>query len=337
MEDVKRVHWGKRDLTANKHWQSLSLKEYNPNKPIVVCIGGNGTINDLSANGVCKIVETYLQLLFMKGKVNYVYDNIDIISAVYPANDNEDNGKFSNQDIEDFVDNLLIKILQDENDVLVPLNEACRRLSQITFFTFCRGHLEVDRIMHAFYKELKVLGYTRQERDIMMLSMFEISYAPLTYRSLIPIMFVDSKQDQVLNSAWKNNETSMRNDNSLNGIAIKYERYEEPLLSGVALSEAIFDAIHVYSSRLRNNIDSDEHLLSILARTIRWDSNYEPNADCVSQMMAWIMCRIVENSMENYYSHKYIPRLTFEQLIQELEMILKDFTPEQLMSKEKGS
>ena len=79
----------------------------------------------------------------------------------------------------------------------------------------------------------------------------------------------------------------------LNGVAVKYERYGDPLLSGVAISEAVFDSIHIYSSRLRNNVESDEHNLSLLSRDGGWNAKYEPNADCVSQMIAWALSRAV--------------------------------------------
>ncbi len=326
--------WGMRNLDKENHWQRIKLGEYLPNKPVVVCIGGNGTISEDSANGACKFVENYLQLLFKKNGINHVFDYVDLIGAVYPIGDNSEKGKLSKADIDNFVDNFLIKFLQDSNDELVSLNEACRRLSQITFFTFCRGHLEVDKIMRVLYKELKVLGYSRQECDILMLSSFEISYAPLTYNSVIPVMFVDSKQDEMLNSAWKNKETASHTGEDLNGVAIKYERYGDPLLSGVAVSEAIFDAIHIYSSRLRNNIKSDEHNLSLLSRDGGWNARYEPNADCVSQLIAWALSRSVENGIDNNKSTKFVPKMPLEKLLQELESIKNDFSAEQLMSKE---
>lgn len=326
--------WGKRNLDKANHWQRLKLEEYSPEKSVVVCVGGNGTVSENSANGVCKFVENYLQLLFKKNGMNHVYDYVDIISAVYPSGDNPSKGKFSKEDTDKFVDEFLIKLIQDENDELVPLNEACRRLSGVTFFTFCMGHLEVDKIMRAFYKELKVLGYSQQERDVLMLSTFEISYAPLTYGSVIPVMFVDSKQDEMLNSAWKNKETSIQIDENLNGVAVKHEKYGDPLLSGVAVSEAIFDAIHIYSSKLRNNVEEDEHNLSLLSRDGGWNAKYEPNADCVSQMIAWALSRSVENGIDNKKSKKFVPKMTFEELMQELESIKNDFSEEQLMSKE---
>ena len=172
MADFGNVIWGKRNLDKATHWQRLNLEKYSPNKPVVVCISGNGTISDESANGICKVVENYLLLLFKKSGVNKVYDNVDIMSAVYPVDGNNERGKFSKEDIDHFVDNFLIKLLQDDNDELVPLNEACRRLSQVTFFTFCRGHVEVDKIMRALYKELKVLGYSQQERDVLLQTVF---------------------------------------------------------------------------------------------------------------------------------------------------------------------
>lgn len=328
------VIWGKRNLDKQTHWQRLNLANYSPDKPVVVCIGGNGTTTENSANGMCKFVENHLQLLFKEHGMNTVHNHVDLISAVYPINDDSEKGKFSNEDINHFVDNFLIKLVQNENDELLPLNEACRKLSGITFFTFCRGHLEVDKIMRAFYKELKTLGYSRQECDVLMFSTFEISYAPLTYNSVIPVMFVDSKQDEMLNTAWKNKETSIKIDNDLNGVAIRHEKYGDPLLSGVAVSEAIFDSIHIYSSKLRNNFNEDEHNLSILSRDGGWNSKYEPNADCVSQLIAWALSRSVDNGIDNKKSKKFVPKMTFEELLKELESIKSDFSEEQLMSKE---
>lgn len=329
-----KVVWGMRNLDSENHWHKLNLDEYSPDKPVVVCIGGNGTISEDSANGMCKFIENYLQLLFKDNGKNQVYNYVDIIGAVYPISDNSKKGKFTKEDIDNFVDKFLIKLIQDENDELVPLNEACRRLSQITFFTFCKGHFEVYKIFRSFYKELQVLGYSKQECDILMLSAFEISYAPLIYASMIPVVYIDSKQDGMLNSAWKNKETSIHIDDNLNGVAIKYERFGDPLLSGVAVSEAIFDAIHIYSSRLRNNIESDEHNLSLLSRDSGWNARYEPNADCVSQLIAWALSRSVENGINNKKSKKFVPKKSLEELIQELESIKNDFSAEQLMSKE---
>ncbi len=328
------AYWGMRNLDRYKHWQTLRLRSYSPKKAVVVCIGGNGTITESSANGMCKFIENNLQLLFKKNGMNHVYDYVDLISAVYPTNEDPKKGKFSKEDTEAFVDNFLVKLLQDENDELVPLNEACRRLSQVSFFTFCRGHLELDKIMRSFYKELRLLGYSEQECNVLMLSTFEVSFAPLTYNSMIPVMFVDTKQDEMLNSAWKNKETPSHTGDDLNGVEVKYEKYGDPLLSGVALSEALFDSIHVYSSALRNGSKGNEHNLSLLARDGSWNADYEPNADCVSQMIAWALCRSVENSLDNKNSKKFIPKQSLEDLTQELEMIKDGFSEEELKSKE---
>lgn len=333
MTITNEATWGMRDLNAEHRWKRLNLNEYSPNKPIVVCLGGNGTVTESSANGLCKLVENYLQLLFKEKDNNQVFDNVDIISAVYPKGENPNNGEFSQEDINNFVDNVLLKLIQDENDELLPLNEACRRLSQVTFFTFCLGHLEADKIMKTFYNELRLLGLSSQECNILMLSTFEISFAPLIYSSIIPVLFIDSKHDELLNSEWKNNEANNLAEN-LEGVAVLHEKYGDQLLSGVASSEAIFDAIHIYVSKLSENFKGDEHNLLLLFRDSQWNAKYEGFADCVSQMIAWILCRSVENGIDNKKSKKFIPKKTLEELIQELESIKNDFVSEQLMSKE---
>ena len=328
------VVWGMRNLDKQNHWQRLKLDKYSPDKPVVVCIGGNGTVSENSANGMCKLVETYLQLLFKKNGMNKVYDYVDLVSAVYPMNGDSTKGKFEKEDIDKFVDEFLIRLVQDDKDELLPLNEACRRLSQVTFFTYCRGHMEVDKIMRAFYKELRVLGYTKEQVNVLMMSTSEVSFAPLTYGSVIPVVFVDTKQDEMLNTAWKNKETATHSGDDLNGVAIRLERYGDPLLSGVAVSEAVFDSIHIYSSRLRNNIDEDEHNLSLISRDGGWNAKYEPNADCVSQIVAWALSRSVENGLENKKSKKFVPKMDLEDLVLEFESIKNDFSAEELMSKE---
>ena len=334
MDFIGEVTWGMRNLDKVNHWQRLNLDKYDPDNVVVFYLGGNGTVTDEYSNGGCKLIEDYLQILFKKNGVNRVYDYVDIVGAVYPMEGKIAKGRFSNKDIDNFVDKFLIKRVQDKNDEILPLEEACRRLSKIVFFTYCRGHLEVDKIMRAFYKELKVLGYSQLECDIMMMAMFEVSFAPLTFSSIIPVVFADTKQDEMLNSAWKNKETNVHLDNDLNGVAVQYERYGDPLLSGVAVSEALYDAIHIYSSRLRNNVEGDEHKLALVSRDGGWNAKYEPNADCVSQMLAWALARAVENGLENRKSKHFIAKKPLEELMKELESIKNDFTAEQLMSRE---
>ena len=324
--------WGMRNLDKVNHWQRIKLDKYPHDKPVVICLGGNGTVSENAANGFCKLAENYLQLLFKENGVNQVYNNVDLIGAVYPMGDNPAKGSLSTDDINQFVDDFLIRRIQDDNDELLPLNEACRRLSGVTFFSYCLGHHEVDLILSAFYRELKLLGYSSQECDILMFSMLEISYAPLTYNSIIPAVFVDSKQDKMLNSNWNKENQS---DKDFNGIELRLERYGDKLLSDADTSKAIFDSIHIYSSRLRNNVESDEHNISILSRDGSWNTEYEPNADCVSQMIAWALCRAVENGIENKNSKKFIPKITLEKLLEELELIKNGFSSEQLMSEEK--
>ena len=334
MAIINEAKWGIRNLDKTNHWERLKFDKYPHDKPVVICLGGNGTISENAANGMCKIAETFLQLLFKKNGVNRVYDHASIIGASYPIGNQPKTGKFSDDDITKFVDGFLIKRIQNENDELVPLNEACRRLSQITFLTHCSGHHEADRIMRAFYNELRTLGYSQQECDIMMMSMFEVSYAPLTYNSIIPALFVDSKQDKLLNKSWKETELSNNSNNTLNGVEIRYERYGDNLLSGSNTSNALFDAIHIYSSKLRNNVDEDEHNISMITRDGSWNATYEPNADCVSQMVAWALSRAVENGIDNKKSEKFLPKASLEELMQELVLIRNDFSAEQLMSKE---
>ena len=71
-----------------------------------------------------------------------------------------------------------------------------------------------------------------------------------------------------------------------------------------------------------------------MGRDGSWNAKYEPNADCVSQMIAWALARAVENGIDNRKSKKFVLKMPLEELMKELEGIKNDFSAEQLMSRE---
>ena len=55
----QKTIWGRRNpKIEGSHWEQLDLSNYKITKPIVICLSGNGTINEKEANGFCKTSKT---------------------------------------------------------------------------------------------------------------------------------------------------------------------------------------------------------------------------------------------------------------------------------------
>ena len=84
-----------------------------------------------------------------------------------------------------------------------------------------------------------------------------------------------------------------------------------------------------------------DHAVDIVARDKDWNlknttldgvSYYSPNADCVSEMMAWSLCKGVENSLQNFKSDKYIPYNYWNELQDDLQTIIDSYDHNKLLS-----
>ena len=127
-----------------------------------------------------------------------------------------------------------------------------------------------------------------------------------------------------------------KNHEVLCGVKIHYDEPNKTL-GEETFTESPAESIHILTSNLLNSTPTkrDEHYISIIEKDETWDINTETyekayNADCVSQMMAWALCRSVENSMQNHNSDHYIPRQSFQELIPELQSIQDSFSEDQL-------
>lgn len=349
----KPTSWGRRNSSAQNNWEEISIDSYKRTKPLVVCLSGNSAISSRDANGFCKRAERQLELILNKSRGED--STIDIIGCAYGHNvkyiipemteeerqeffrkypnpraygrefpeyvKENDIGHLDEEEVNGFVDNILLPECFDmATGKPLPLDTACKNLSQITFFTWCHGDREVFRIFNKFSKKCEKTGMAVGDIFKLFISCFHVCYAPITRASMLPTIGIDSLADR------NNIDYSMVYE-TLNGVDIKYEY---PDFS----KNIFFDIIHIFTSKLTNisTKDINEHSIQYLDRTDSWDiADGHPNADCVSQMMSWALCVAVDNSIKNSKSESYIPKPSMLSIMNELKSIKNSFTENDLM------
>ena len=333
------VEFGRRKPGTPNSWEELSTSSYRVMRPTVFCLSGNGTTTLRDANGFCKHAESYLNL--MKGQDGTpITDRVDIVGFKYAKKrEDSETGGLTPEFIESFIEETLLPLFVDANGERLSLDQARKNMSQITFFTYCAGAQELSSIMRRLNYELSALGYRKFERDLIGNSSMNISFAPLdNTQNFVPSVRVLSMDDDVVGTdiglMLSENERK-----ELDGVELRKDPVGK--IYGTEMNLAPAGGINIITSSLVNasSANGNDHYSSIVARDADWSVSEfvrdgrafrSGNADCVSQMMAWSLCRAVENSEANYYSDRYIPNGFYDELEGELTSIRDSFSREEL-------
>lgn len=374
---VKRIpsQYGFRNVNnPNHHWDSINLKEYNCNKPILLCLSGNGTDNLSDANGFCKQTEGLLELLFKDiSKSSNPEDYIDVFGCVYgqdrkylfyPKEDEfkelyPDRSKYisdfpqaindickphdlSVADAEAVVNNILMPRCLDENGARLSLDESCRNMSQVTFYTYCYGAKALNLIIDSLDKSLLLHGFQKKEVDKILSSMFNVSFARYDYTRKIPTVSCYAVTDRSIGSMHKLIDYMSKYNIPVKG---RLAKSGQPTL-GQELYPASFQesknaeclefAYWGVNPDADEAIDDPDHYASNMARDKSWgiENKDVKIYDAMSQILAWALSRAIENGLQNAKSDKYIPKIPMEELQAELVSIYDSFNKEELMTKE---
>ena len=357
--------WGKRNLNAEHHWEDIDLKDYNPNNPVVVCLGGNGTENPADANGFCKHPERMLELLFKDKDNRNVADCVDLVSCVYGYDkkylycpDSEEFRKIypdinlyakdfpeaievpvtinnlNSRESAMFAKSILLSRCLDKDNRKIELEEACRRVSQVTFFTYCYGAQALNRIMDSFNRYLLLIGYKDEEIEKIKSSMHHVSFARKDYSRTIPSLFFYAVGDKNIGSVVELRDFMLMQDIDL--MTRYCKKGEKAICQGMVPSRygevADAEALEFIYQGISNddemlNIQDADHFVSNIARDENWAIIHEEKQilDGISQMMSWALCRSVENGLQNAKSDKFIPKMPMSQLQEELMSIYNSF------------
>lgn len=335
------VEMCKRNRSMEHNCEIVDMNKFRITKPIVFCFSGNGCIDLKNANGFAKHVENYLDLLFKDKDGKRASDEIDVVSFKYARpNERRETGSLTEIAVEQ-ISNMLLGILVDDSGNRLPLDIAKKNMSMVTFFTYCKGSVELESVIDRLDIELEKIGYSQEEISDIHNASMHISFAPWVFnRNSIPSVRFVSTRDNIVG---ENLETLISNEEMSDLEGVQICREKAGTLYGVKAGMSTADNIHVISGNFVNSTNKifDEHNFHFVSRNADWEINeYEQdgeyysgdNGDCVSQMIAWTLCKKLENSLENFNSNEYIPHNFDDDLVDELKSIRSSFSKEQLQT-----
>ncbi len=341
------VEIGKRNLNVkDTHWELLDLDNQKFEKPTVVCLSGDGTITNKDINGFAKMAETYLDLEFKTKDGGNVLDNVDIVGIKYKPWGEAGHGRLTEQAINQ-LSNAILSLLVDKNGKRLAIETAKKNMSRLTFFTYCYGHgvLQIG-IIGGLNNKLSQVGYDENEIRAICNATLEVSYAPAGLATEIPSIRINSLKD---NHFARIDDVTILDDLYDKSFGVKIHQDNPGSIYGAKNDFVKAKSIQVISSGLLNTIpvelDVDEHGVQAIARDKDWNLQQvidkktsiaydrSPNANCVSEMMAWALCKGVENSVQNFKSDKYIPNTYWNEMMGDLQSIIDSYNHKELSSK----
>lgn len=315
MVDRTSSKFGKRNTNnPENHWDAINLKTYEIDKPLLICLSGNGTETLKEANGFCKQVERMLELIF-KNKIesSNPEDYIDIIGCAYgkdnrylyyptdsqfkelystPAEYIKDfpqalkpsykNHDFGQSEADLLVNRLLLPRCLDSNNGRLSVEECCNNMSQVTFFTYCYGSEALNTIIDSLNKKLLIYGFTKEEVDSILTSMMSISFALKNYTRKIPTInfyastdYTTGKMVKLVDYMQKYKLNLITRHCKSGDKAIGQELYPASFVESVD-AESLEFAFWGTETDIDGGSDQDiDHSVANLARDENWDAVYK--------------------------------------------------------------
>lgn len=326
--------FGKRNLNFEHHWEPLDIEEYEIVKPVLICLGGNGTIDTTKATRFCATAERFM------GLKTDNYDDVDLIGVHYTKNSESSTiGSLNNEQRNCFVDNIFMKLCVGENGERLPIEAVAKRFSYINVFTHCWGAREMSQIGNLVEGKMRKLGYSAGEIQFAFNQIFHITYAPYCDHTSFPCLRINSFIDSENKGLRREYKNAYKQD--LNGVDL---RYDQPgYFRGGFTGMSKCPILSIYSSQLVNIEENsnlrgilDEHAIDVLERNTNWtqghQSRHAKNANLVSKMVSCVVAEVVANSTINARNTQLKPKPLVEEFYNTLLTFFKDYSYDDLKS-----
>ncbi len=263
---------------------------YKITKPTVINLGGNGTVDDASANGMAKRSEN---------AVGIGGDDVDLITIKYRLEPNIaiPRGTFNYDEAKDFVTNLLLPLAVDQNGNRLSLDLACKQMRLVTVDAYCYGNVAKNIIVSALIDQLGIKGYSADECLTIAKQLVCICYAPKysEHKNYTYNFYIKSLNDPMFGLNYHNE---------------KYGDDFSPKNLGCGLIEQSGDTVNLYTENL--SIEND-HDITNTTRNKKWklivdnDDEYSLTAEAASICHAAALEYAILNSFANFNSQTYVP------------------------------
>ena len=320
------------------NYQRIDINTYTPNKPIVLDLGGSGTINDQATNGNMKIITSML---------GGFADDVDVIGVNY---NNGIENRYIDDNCIELVKRLLVPYVVKDGKRL-DIDTACKNMRNVTIFAHCYGVVGImSLVVPNLTVELLELGYNDEECKQIISQIVMVAYGSDfcdTIRDVKGVYFL-SLSDEVFTfgAAHVAKQLIEKLDN------INMVKTDRELLDQINTNNTIYSQVinflrnhrRVYSLHEDNivrlfaygvyqtdgNIWETDHAISGMARNEDWSKheNASSTGDCVSRCLACVLCSSVANSIQNNQSTQHI-EFDMDDLNQNIDNICKAHNYEQ--------
>ncbi len=301
---AKRLEYslGQRVIRSEKHpkkWRDIKPSDIAVDRPLILCLGGNGTVTDRLANGYAKAVES---MMGIEAEDNFV----DIYSLHYGGQEDAAIGNVSTDEIEELAKGILIKRVQNENGDRLALEQAMKNMRNVNVVTFSFGANVLKHLMNytAQYMEYN-LGYDEDEIQDVLKQVLQVSFAPSVSELPFTTNFViKSLQDRQFD------------------YASEYKALfgSESVDYGKLIKDN--NTITMYVNRLSDVDGVNEHDICLLRRPKDFLTENK-RANFASMCVSYVLSIGVLNSKENMENGKFIPFENVEQVYNILNTELK--------------
>ncbi len=326
MTGKTEINVGKRVLNQPNHWQDINLEEYKVERPVVLILGGNGTVSDKAANGNAKVVSSWLGVF---------KDDVDILSVNY-------NRVLHDKDnilqMQEYLTNQFFLPLVSKNGKKIDFQKACKNLRQVTLFAHCYGKIAFDHVFDMLAEKCKALGYEKSQIEQLLDQIFFVSYGIWSRESRVPCLNVLSYYDEMwlhTDMAWSflleqldNVEVSPEDKKA---IVETCKKAVDPLFEIEKFMTKNNRCFVLRDKNILRLASSEFHIHSVGDHTLKdltRDENWETSTslskagDHVSKCIACALCNSVANSILNQRSKKLIP-FSLSELQKQLESVVK--------------
>jgi hypothetical protein len=342
MSDIRYSKSGMGKTNVNKKycWEQLPFGEYTIDKPTIICLSGNHCTEWRKARKFCSLVEDLIGVKRQHPREHFdaTYDDIDILGFYYGEESKGERGYFSKEEVDTVVNDMFLPLCLNDDNTPKATEEAMKNMSMINFFTFCQGSIEVSAMMNDLKTKLLAAGFQLDAVHKIMNQIGHVSYAPISIVDMIPTVKFKSAKDDNFKTLGKDFKKAYGYE--LNGIEVKHNFPCFRMNKTCKYSFA--ETLDVYSSELLNNSlreNNYEHAVNILKRDDKWQLKeyYEmgmakvaPNADAMSQMMAYALARMMACSINTAYTGQLVEKPRLNELATELESVKSAFDKDDL-------
>ena len=165
---------------------NLKRGEIKFDKPVVLCLPGDGTRDNKAANGMAKDVERAL------GRVGVLENDIQILSVQYPKDgkfrkerydfSKEEINNNDNIQIPEYIETIYMNVLQplvmNAKGRRFSFDEAQTKFRNLTLFSHCHGTFVACKLVNKLSEEMKKYGYTSDEIKSLLSEIVSIGLSP---------------------------------------------------------------------------------------------------------------------------------------------------------------